>query len=164
MLYYFGDLNLEGDPNLENYLYTSSYAGLILICGVLLHKYDALLGGSWLVTSRVLSRITIVTTHIKGLITPLITTHEPPSAQLRLGSLQYAGNLINLQTLNNQKHKPYALNPEPEDLPLVKATGAAHAFLLERIRVLLHDLASCRRKKALKSNKNLNPKPSTLNS
>ena len=29
--------------------------------------------------SGVTSRVTILTTHIKGLITPLITTHEPPS-------------------------------------------------------------------------------------
>ena len=38
-----------------------------------------LLGGSWVVISRVRSRVTILITHIKGLITPLITTHEPPS-------------------------------------------------------------------------------------
>ena len=38
-----------------------------------------LLGGSWVVISRVISRITMVITYIRGLITPLITTHEPPS-------------------------------------------------------------------------------------
>ena len=38
-----------------------------------------LLGGSWVVISRVISSITILITHIKGLITPRITTHEPPS-------------------------------------------------------------------------------------
>ena len=38
-----------------------------------------LLGGSWAVISGVISRVTIVITHIRGLITPLITTHEPPS-------------------------------------------------------------------------------------
>ena len=38
-----------------------------------------LLGGSWVVISRVISRLTIIITHIKGLITPLMTTHEPPS-------------------------------------------------------------------------------------
>ena len=27
----------------------------------------------------VISRVTIVITHLRGLITPLITTHEPPS-------------------------------------------------------------------------------------
>ena len=37
------------------------------------------LGGSWVVTSRVVSRATILITHIRGLTTPLITTHEPPS-------------------------------------------------------------------------------------
>ena len=29
--------------------------------------------------SRVISKITIVITYIRGLISPLITTHEPPS-------------------------------------------------------------------------------------
>ena len=38
-----------------------------------------LLGGSWVVISRVISRVTILITHIKGLITRLRTTHEPPS-------------------------------------------------------------------------------------
>ena len=38
------------------------------------------LGGSWVVISRVISRVTILTTHIRGLTTPLITTHEPPSS------------------------------------------------------------------------------------
>ena len=48
-----------------------------------LEPYTSLLGGSWLVISRVISRITIVITHskFKGLITPLITTHEPPSEE-----------------------------------------------------------------------------------
>ena len=34
------------------------------------------------VRSRVISRVTILLTHIRGLITPLITTHEPPSTAL----------------------------------------------------------------------------------
>ena len=38
-----------------------------------------LLGGSWVVISGVIRRVTVITTHIKGLITLLITTHEPPS-------------------------------------------------------------------------------------
>ena len=38
-----------------------------------------LLGGSWVVISGVISRITIIITPIRGLITRLITTHEPPS-------------------------------------------------------------------------------------
>ena len=38
-----------------------------------------LLGGSWLVISRVISRVTAMSmiTHIRGLIAPLVTTHEP---------------------------------------------------------------------------------------
>ena len=39
----------------------------------------SVLGGSWLGISRVISRITFVITYIKGLITPFITSHEPPS-------------------------------------------------------------------------------------
>ena len=35
------------------------------------------LGGSWVVISRVISRVIIITTHFRGLIAPLITTHEP---------------------------------------------------------------------------------------
>ena len=42
-----------------------------------------LLGGSWVVVSGVIIRVTIVITHIKGLVTLLITTHEPPSNQLQ---------------------------------------------------------------------------------
>ena len=34
---------------------------------------------SWVVISGVISRVTIVVTHIGELITPFITTHEPPS-------------------------------------------------------------------------------------
>ena len=37
------------------------------------------LGGSWVVISRVISRVTILITYIRGLITLLITTPEPPS-------------------------------------------------------------------------------------
>ena len=44
---------------------------------------SAVLGGSWAVISRVISRVTILITHIRGLITPLMTTHEPPSRVLR---------------------------------------------------------------------------------
>ena len=40
------------------------------------------LGGSWVVISRVISRVSILITHIRGLLTPLITTHEPPSRAL----------------------------------------------------------------------------------
>ena len=38
-----------------------------------------LLGGSWVVISRVISGVTILITHVRGLVAPLITTHEPPS-------------------------------------------------------------------------------------
>ena len=53
--------------------------------GLLVHRRDrglareGLLGGSWVVISGVISKVTIVITHIRELITILITTHEPPS-------------------------------------------------------------------------------------
>ena len=40
---------------------------------------ESLLGGSWVVRSGVTSRVTIIITHIRGFITPLIATHEAPS-------------------------------------------------------------------------------------
>ena len=42
-----------------------------------------LLGGSWVVISGAISKVTIIITHIRGLITPLTTTHEPPSSVFR---------------------------------------------------------------------------------
>ena len=48
--------------------------------GIALLSPKALLGGSWLVISGVISRVTIVITHIRGLIPPLLTAHEPPSS------------------------------------------------------------------------------------
>ena len=51
-----------------------------------------ILGGSWVVIiSRVISLLTIVITYNRRLVTPLITTHEPPSRPSR----------------------PYTLNPKP---------------------------------------------------
>ena len=38
-----------------------------------------LLGGSWVVVSGVISRVAMLITHSRGLVTPLITPHEPPS-------------------------------------------------------------------------------------
>ena len=48
--------------------------------------FSGLLGGSWVVIDGILRRVTILIHHIRGLITPLITTHEPPSrsSQARL--------------------------------------------------------------------------------
>ena len=37
------------------------------------------LGGSWVVISGAISRVNILITHIRGSITLLVTTHEPPS-------------------------------------------------------------------------------------
>ena len=48
-----------------------------------------ILGGSWLVISGVVWRVTIIRTHIRGLIPPLITAHEPPRF---LGITSFAHN------------------------------------------------------------------------
>ena len=39
------------------------------------------LGGPWVVISGVLSRVTIMIANIRGLLTLLVTTHEPPSTR-----------------------------------------------------------------------------------
>ena len=46
---------------------------------------EGLLGASWVVISGVITKVTILITLIRGLITPPITTHEPPSMALRQG-------------------------------------------------------------------------------
>ena len=38
-----------------------------------------LFGGSWVAINGVLSRVAILVSDIRGLLTPLVTTHEPPS-------------------------------------------------------------------------------------
>ena len=48
---------------------------------------EALLGGSWVVINGAISRVTI------HLITPLITTHEPPSREFRAWRLAVASQL-----------------------------------------------------------------------
>ena len=55
------------------------YFGVLIIRVLLFRVPYQALGGSWLVISGVISRLTIVITHIRGLITPDITTPEPPS-------------------------------------------------------------------------------------
>ena len=73
-----------------------------------------LLGGSWVVISRGMSRVTIVMTHIRGLITILITTHEPPSRRLwkRFG-FRASGS----QALGSLDSKvPSSSNPSPKTL------------------------------------------------
>ena len=46
-------------------------------------KVKVPLGGSWLLISAVISRITIVITHTRELITPPINPHEPRSKSLQ---------------------------------------------------------------------------------
>ena len=44
-----------------------------------LSLYTHIRGGSWVVTSGVISRVTIIIIRIRALITPLLSTHEPSS-------------------------------------------------------------------------------------
>ena len=60
-----------------------------------------LLGASWVVISGVVSRVTVIITHIRGLITPLITTHEPPSRRAALQT-DYNTDLVSQQPRRNK--------------------------------------------------------------
>ena len=64
-----------------------------------------LLGGSWVVISRVIRRITVLITHLMGLITPLIATHEPPSRDVcfRLGIKQLNSDILTAKTLKGTR-------------------------------------------------------------
>ena len=62
-----------------------------------------LLGGSWVVISRVRSRVTILITHIRGLIiTLLITTDEPPKRRRRSYATQ-EGRVFGVSGLRNYR-------------------------------------------------------------
>ena len=50
--------------------------------GVLVLRGLRVLGGSWIVINGLISRVAILMSHVRGPITPLITTDEPPSAEL----------------------------------------------------------------------------------
>ena len=39
----------------------------------------SVLGGSWVVISGIISRLTLIITHLRGLIAKITTTHEPSS-------------------------------------------------------------------------------------
>ena len=63
-----------------------SYLGFRVVgCGA--KGFHPILGGSWVVVSGVISKVTIVITRNRGLINPLITTHEPSSRAQNLGRL-----------------------------------------------------------------------------
>ena len=59
-----------------------------------------LLGGSWVVISGVISRVTVFITQIRGPLTPLTTTHEPPSRGLVFRDLGPSGNLWSSRDFN----------------------------------------------------------------
>ena len=69
-----------------------------------------LLGGSCVVISGLISRVTIVMAHIYGPITPLITTHEPPS----------------MVPIEVPVHKCLLRAPKPTTEPVFPVFGTAH--------------------------------------
>ena len=79
-----------------------------------------LLGGSWVVISGVIRKVTTVITHLRGLITPLLTTHEPPS---RVSDSRHQLNPRPMQDLPtplrrcvHQSRTPQAQTPNPKAL------------------------------------------------
>ena len=62
--------------------------------------------GSWVVIRRVISRITIVITHVKGRITPLLA-HEPPSTIMEKGAQSHdKDGLLGAQFHNRSTYGP----------------------------------------------------------
>ena len=53
--------------------------------------FGVLRRGPWAIIGGVRSRVTIILTRIRGLITPLVTAHEPPSRVTRAHAGCYAG-------------------------------------------------------------------------
>ena len=62
-----------------------------------------LLGGSWVVISGVISRVTVTITHIVGLITPFVTTHEPPSRNYK--NLRAKRRVVDLRSVQQVEHR-----------------------------------------------------------
>ena len=60
---------------------------------------SSVLGGSWVVVSGVVGRLSKVIAHIRGLITPLITTHEPPSRDAEWRPILVSDQTATLQGL-----------------------------------------------------------------
>ena len=67
-----------------------------------------ILGGSWVVTSGVISPLIWVITTVALLIAPLRTTHEPPSNNLMSQNMEY----------NEHKHRPRNLRNHRDALAL----------------------------------------------
>ena len=57
----------------------SQYITIILLTNSDTDHPLAILGGSRVVTNGIISRVIVIITHIRGLITPFKTTREPPS-------------------------------------------------------------------------------------
>ena len=69
---------------------------------------ESRLGGSWVVISRVITRVAILMTHIRGLMTLLLTTHEPPSKGF-IGGFRVLVGFTSIAIFG----RPCTLNPNP---------------------------------------------------
>ena len=72
------------------------------------------LGSSWVVISGVISKVAILITLIRGLITPLMTTHEPPSKVGQISSIQLELPVVDLEVLRYQIRAELSLLPKTE--------------------------------------------------
>ena len=59
--------------------------------------------------SGIISRVIILITHIRGLIVPLISTHEPPSKSLE--QLDEAMSVFNTSMLPDENHRFPKIKP-----------------------------------------------------
>ena len=84
-------------------------------------KLRVLLGGSWVVISRVISPLIWVISTVTLLVTPLITTHEPPSIHPK----------INLSDAHASSVPPQRLKA-PNSWPNPHGTRACSGYCLEK--------------------------------
>ena len=79
----------------EAYLYLNPLNRRIIQSGLAwsseAQEAQTLLGGSWVVKSGFIRRVTVAITHIRVLITPLVMTHQPPSRQCGPPQLPWVG-------------------------------------------------------------------------
>ena len=68
---------------------------------------ELLLGGSWVV----ISRVTVAITYTRGILAPFITAHEPPSRLQDLAFMQGLGCIPTLETSTFSFGSPGALLP-----------------------------------------------------
>ena len=90
----------------------------------------ALLGGSWVVVSKVICRVTIAITYVRGLMTRRKTNHEPPSknrahhpAQLVSAEEEFLHRDDTLSIVSKKKHRLSDKAPPPWHFHLNRTTS-----------------------------------------